>query len=119
MAYNLFQTTPEAQLAAWLFIQWVSSPANQARWTQISGSYPTRASTIEYLNQYVANAPQWTRAYDLVPMGINEPALPSWGTVRWVLSDAAAQLFSFGFTADGILGVLEELDRTANELTGP
>ena len=119
VAYNLFKTTPEGQLAAWLFIQWASSPANQARWTQISGSYPTRASTIEYLNQYLANTPQWTPAYDLVPMGTNEPARPSWGTVRWVVSDAAAQLFSFGFTAAQIPGVLEELDRTANELPGP
>jgi multiple sugar transport system substrate-binding protein len=117
-AYNVFKTTPEGQLAAWLFVQWASSPANQARWTEISGSYPTRASTIKFLNQYVASLPQWTRAYDLVPNGKNEPALPSWGTVRWVVGDAAAQLFGFGFTADGIPGVLEELDRTANEVGG-
>ncbi len=118
-AYNVFKTTPEGQLAAWLFIQWASSPANQARWTEISGSYPTRASTIEGLNAYVAGLPQWTKAYDWVPGGKNEPTLPSWGTVRWVVSDAAAQLFAFGFTADQIPVVLEELDRTANELGGP
>ena len=117
-AYNVFKTTPEGQLAAWLFIQWVSSPANQARWTEISGSYPTRASAIEYLNPYIAGLPQWTRAYDLVPRGKNEPSLPSWGTVRWVVSDAAAQLFGFGFSADKIPGILEELERTANEVGG-
>ena len=118
-AYNVFKTTPEAQLAAWLFVKWASSSANQARWTEISGSYPTRASTIEFLNRYVADTLQWTAAYDLVPVGKNEPAVPSWGKVRWVVSDAAAQLFSFGFTAVGIPGVLEELDQTANELGGP
>ncbi|NJN43679.1 MAG: hypothetical protein HC806_02380 [Anaerolineae bacterium] len=55
----------------------------------------------------------------MVPTGINEPALPSWGTVRWVVSDAAEQLFGFGFTAGGIPGVLEELEKTANEVGGP
>jgi len=118
-AYNLFKTTPEGQLAAWLFVKWASSSANQARWTEISGSYPARASAIEFLNQYVANTPQWTVAYDLVPVGKDEPAVPSWGKVRWVVSDAAAQLFGFGFTAAEIPGVLEELDRTANELGAP
>ncbi|NJN43680.1 MAG: extracellular solute-binding protein [Anaerolineae bacterium] len=49
--YNIFQTTPESQLAAWLFVKWVSTPANQARWTQISGSFPARASAVEFLNQ--------------------------------------------------------------------
>jgi len=115
-AYNIFETTPEEQLAAWLFVQWASSPENQVRWTEISGSFPTRASTIGLLNAYIQGLPQWTRAYDLVPGGWGEPALPSWSTVRWVVSDAATQLFGFGFTADQIPTVLEELERTANEV---
>ena len=118
-AYNVFKTRSEAQLAAWLFVKWASSSANQARWTEISGVYPIRASTIEFLNRYVSDTPQWTAAYDLVPVGKNEPAVPSWGRVRWVVSDAATQLFGFGFTAAEIPGVLEQLDRTANELGAP
>lgn len=115
-AYNILQTTPERQLAAWLFVHWASSPENQVRWTEVGGSFPARASTIRLLNAYVTGLPQWTRAYDLIPPGQHEPALPSWGTVRWVISDAAAQLFGFGFTADQIPAVLEALERTANEV---
>ncbi|GAB4577903.1 MAG: hypothetical protein Fur0022_06350 [Anaerolineales bacterium] len=115
-AYNVLATTAEEQLAAWLFVKWASAPERQVRWTEAGGSFPTRASTITLLNAYVAGVPQWTRAYDLAPGGKSEPALPSWGTVRWVLGDAAAQLFGFGVTADQIPAILEELERTANEL---
>lgn len=118
-AYQIFASSPERQLAAWLFVKWASSPAHQARWTEVSGYFPARASTIEHLNRYVAGLPQWTRVYDLAPLGKNEPALPSWGTVRWVLSDAAAQLFAPGFGQTDIPALLEELDRTANELNSP
>lgn len=117
-AYNVLATTPEKEVAAWLFVKWASSPENQVQWTEIGGSFPTRGATIGLLNAYVAGMPQWTRAYDLVFQGKGEPALPSWGTVQFVVGDAAAQLFSFGFTADQVPGVVEELEQTANELGG-
>jgi ABC-type glycerol-3-phosphate transport system substrate-binding protein len=117
-AYNVLATTAEEQLAAWLFVKWASAPENQVRWTEVGGSFPTRGRAIGLLNAYVAGLPQWTRAYDLIPAGQTEPALVSWGTVRWVVGDAMAQLFGFGFTAEQIPGVVEELDRTANELGG-
>ncbi|NUM46300.1 MAG: extracellular solute-binding protein, partial [Anaerolineales bacterium] len=117
-AYNVLETTAAEQLAAWLFVKWASAPENQVRWTEVGGSFPTREGAIGLLNAYVAGLPQWTRAYDLIPAGQTEPALPSWGTVRWVVGDAMAQLFGFGFTAEQIPGVVETLEATANELGG-
>ena len=34
-------TTPEQQLAGWLFIKWFTSPEIQAKWDMISGYFPT------------------------------------------------------------------------------
>ena len=41
--------TPEQELAAWLFTKWFTEPEQQARWDVISGYFPTRASTAEFL----------------------------------------------------------------------
>ena len=46
------RTTPEQELAAWIFVKWFTSPEIQAEWDQISGYFPTRAGTAEYLGDY-------------------------------------------------------------------
>jgi multiple sugar transport system substrate-binding protein/sn-glycerol 3-phosphate transport system substrate-binding protein len=49
------KTTPEKQLAAWLFIKWFSEPEQQAKWTEVSGYFPVRKSAIPLLKDYLAN----------------------------------------------------------------
>ena len=81
-------TSPEEELAAWLFVKWFTSPEIQAKWVEASGYFPTRASTP--VDGYIATAvggTQWKQALDLLPYGSYEPQLISYDQVRRRLSE--------------------------------
>ena len=105
-------TTPEIQLAAWIFIEWFTSPEIQARWDQISGYFPTRASTSEFLTEFVAGNPQYGQALDLLPYGTYEPQLISYQAVR----DLATQAFNEIMQGGDIQAILDALTEEANAL---
>jgi multiple sugar transport system substrate-binding protein len=81
-------TTPEQELAAWIFVKWFTSPEIQAQWVAASGYFPTRASTP--VEEYVASqtyGTQWQQALDLLPYGTYEPQLISYEQVRTRLQE--------------------------------
>lgn len=60
------KSTPEQQLAAWLFIKWLTQPKQQARWVEISSYFPVRKSTADNLGAYFAKNPTYKEAFDLL-----------------------------------------------------
>jgi ABC-type glycerol-3-phosphate transport system substrate-binding protein len=81
-------TTPEQELAAWLFVKWFTSPEIQSQWVAASGYFPTRASTP--VDDYIAATDfgtQWKQALDLLPYGTYEPQLISYEQVRTRLQE--------------------------------
>ncbi len=115
-SYVLLGSTPERQLASWLFAKWLLSPENQGRWVQAAGSYPLQASALDHLDRSAKTPPQWSAAVDLLDYAQPEPGLSSWETVRWAVSDAATQLFRWYFTMEQLPDTVKLLDRTAAEL---
>lgn len=113
---GIFPHSPEEQLAAWLFIRWITAPETQAFWVRMSGELPVRQSTEDLLRDYAATHSQWASVLGMIAFARAEPDLPSWGQVQWALHDAGTQLFRSYFTADRIPETLQELDRTAAEL---
>lgn len=105
------QSTPEQELASWLFIKWFTSPEIQARWDLISGYFPTRASTSDYLTDYLAENPQWAQAVELLPYSTYEPQLISYTAVR----DAATAAFNEIMQGADIQTTLDNLTESANE----
>ncbi|MEW5988177.1 MAG: extracellular solute-binding protein [Chloroflexota bacterium] len=105
-------TSPEQQLAGWLFIKWFTSPEIQARWDQISGYFPTRKGTEAFLADYVTENPQWGQALALLPYSYYEPQLISYQAVR----DAAEAAFNEIMQGADIQATLDTLTETANEL---
>lgn len=112
----VFSSSPPEQLAAWVFVKWLVSPAIQAEWVETSGLFPVRASALGYLDNYTAAHPEWSAASQLLPYARTEPGFPSWRTVRWAVSDVGTQTFRSYFTADRIPATLKLLDETAAEL---
>lgn len=106
------RTTPEQQLAAWIFTKWFTSPEIQAEWDKISGYFPTRAGTIEYLGDITAERPQYEQALELLPYGNYEPQLISYQAVR----DAAQQAYNEIMQGADIQATLDQLTEEANEL---
>ena len=110
-------STPAQQLAAWLVIQWLVYPPNQAKWVAAQETYPTRLSTLGYLTEAASDNPQWAQALELLPAARSEPSLASWNVMRWALQDVMTQLFNPQYDADQIPALLEELDRVAAEIS--
>jgi len=111
----LTSTTLERQLAAWLFARWLISPEVQSRWVRADGSIPVRTATQGLLSDYAKTHPQWNSLVGSLDNVRSEPDYASWEIVRWVISDAAAQLFSSNITADDIPDLLKLLEKTASE----
>lgn len=111
-------TTPEKQLAAWEFIKWFTSPEIQAEWNQISGYFPTRRGTVEFLGDYKDENPQWSTALDLLPYGSYEPQLISYQSTRDAAQAAFNEIMQLveGWTAEDIIAILTALTEEANEL---
>ena len=91
-SYSIFPSNQQKQLAAWLFIKWLSSPEIQAKLVEATSSFPLGASTVDQLGDYKNSHPQWAAALALLPDARAEPPLKSWDTVRWAVLDAATQL---------------------------
>ncbi|MGC9396467.1 MAG: extracellular solute-binding protein [Anaerolineae bacterium] len=109
-------TSPETQLAAWIFIKWLTAPEQQMQWGRVSdayasGDFPTRASVAAQVEgeQF---SPQWLQALALLPYSVYEPQLISYPSV----SDAAQQAFDRMLRGDNIETVLNGLTRQANRL---
>lgn len=116
-SFSIIRSTPEEDMAAWLFARWMTSPSIQAKWSALTGYFPVRSSVNDLMGEYAGSHPQWSMARDLIKYARTEPVLPSWGDIRWVVGDAGIQIFRPYFTADRIPLTLKELDSTAQEIS--
>jgi ABC-type glycerol-3-phosphate transport system substrate-binding protein len=114
--YVILKSSEAHQLAAWLFVRWMLSPENQARWTRETGLFPLRSSAIEMLSNIRSANPQWAAAVDLLPLAKIYPQAASWRTARLVLGDGFFALFQLGTSSDGGAQVLDEMDTTLQDL---
>jgi multiple sugar transport system substrate-binding protein len=115
-AYTILESTPEKQLAAWLFIKWMTQPENQAVIVKTSGHLPTRVSAMNLLDEFARSHPQWSAAQDLLPYSKVEPSFASWMVARWAVSDAVTELVHPDFPSDHIPLLLEDLDALLAEI---
>jgi multiple sugar transport system substrate-binding protein/sn-glycerol 3-phosphate transport system substrate-binding protein len=108
------ETTPETQLAAWIFVKWFTTPENQARWDQISTYFPTRRATSNYIDpaEWPEWYPIWETGLDLLQYGYYEPQLISYQGVR----DATQQAYNEIMQGADVESTLGDLTEEANAL---
>ncbi len=92
-SYIILPSADSEQLAAWLFVRWILSTENQARWAETTGLFPLRTSSLNLLSSYAASHPQWTQAVQLIPLGQMTPQHADWRLARNILSDGFACIF--------------------------
>lgn len=110
----IFNTSPEEELASWLFLKYLASPEVQAEWAQYSRYYPTRKNSLSLLRDFRTENPHWSQGLNLLKYSIGMPLDPSWNTVKLSVGDAFE-----GILIDGTLDVEEQLsslDQLAAEL---
>jgi ABC-type glycerol-3-phosphate transport system substrate-binding protein len=114
-SFLVMKSTPRQQLASWLLIRRLASTESQARLAQAGAHLPVRASSLEQMGALPAAHPQWAAVAGQLTLAHSEPAMPSWRTVRWAVSDAATQIFRSYFSVDQVPALTNLLDQTANE----
>lgn len=116
--YSLYltQSTPEQELAGWLFMRWLTSPENQARWAQFNFLYPSRQSATEKLRRQTLPNPDWAMALSYQSLLRPEPYYVSWQRVRWSLNDALSQLIASQGQPVQAVEILRMLDELAAEI---
>lgn len=108
------KTTPEAQLAAWLFIRWFTESEQQAQWAEVSNYYPVRFSTQENMTELFDAFPQYAASWELIQGETKvEPQLASYDVIR----DEAEATFDTLLASGGdVETALTELTDRANEI---
>jgi ABC-type glycerol-3-phosphate transport system substrate-binding protein len=115
-SYTVLKSTPEKQLAAWLFARWLLSPENQSQWVEATGLFPLRNSVLDMIGPYRLASPQWDAAVGTLSLAQDVPQLASWRKVRYVLEDGVTVLFQENLSLDKLPSLLEEMDSMAQEL---
>jgi multiple sugar transport system substrate-binding protein/sn-glycerol 3-phosphate transport system substrate-binding protein len=93
----IFRSTPEKQLAAWLFIQWMSEPAQQAEWAASTGYYPTRRSAVELMPDYLAENPMYEQALSFLLLDYAfEPPVAGYDACRTAIGQMLATVMDDG-----------------------
>ncbi len=116
-SYIVLKSTPEQQLASWLFVRWMLLPENQAKWVEALGLFPLRASSMDMLKDYSNSHPQWTAALALLPNAEIQPQLASWRIVQVMLGDGFADIFRQNIPAGRIAASLAQMDSTVRDLS--
>ncbi len=110
---GVVQTNPEADLASWIFLRWLTSPESQSKWVATTGYFPSQTTTD------VGTRPEddalWGGAQELLPLGQAEPNIPAHGAVRGAIRDAFFAILEAPDEA-GVSAVLDDLNDTAAEL---
>lgn len=76
------RSTPEQELATWLFIKYYTSPDVQADWATASQYFPVRFSVADGLADLFEADAAYGTAFDLLQYGVAEPPVPGYDFVR-------------------------------------
>jgi len=87
---SVVKSTPQKQLAAWLFLRWMSEPKQQAAWVRVSAYFPVRQSVAAELGDFLTANQPFAQAFDLLKVSRQkgEPALVGYEQVRDAISTA-------------------------------
>ena len=100
------RTTPEQQLASWIFLKWFTDAKQQASWVKDTNYFPVRRSTARDFTPFLRTA------YSLLESGKAEPSGVWYDPVRRMLSEAMSEIL-----AGGDMGqILSRVDWEANNL---
>jgi multiple sugar transport system substrate-binding protein/sn-glycerol 3-phosphate transport system substrate-binding protein len=108
------KSTPEKQLAAWIFIKWMSEPKQQAEWVEASNYFPVRNSTLSELGPFIEKNPKFGDAFRLLQTSDTkaEPPYAGYDEVR----DAVTAAFNAILDGADVTKTIAELDEEANKI---
>lgn len=117
-SYAILSSTPEKELASWLFIRYMSSLDAQGKLVKASVTLPLSDDAIPYAVELQDSLPQWVDVVNLLPDATTVPTRADWNQAKMIWEDASWQLFKANLTAEQIPDLVKQMDATLKELTG-
>ncbi len=110
----IFKTTPQQQLAGWLFIRWFTGPEQGARWAIVTDHFPVRKSAVETetMKAYYEENPLYKDAFGFLEYARMEPVIAGWLEIRDALYKAIVDV------ASGEMSPEEAIYRAVEEVEG-
>ena len=102
------KSSPERELATWLFIKHFTSPEIQSGWGQAANYFPVRQSAAQSLGDYFQLHDAYKLAFDLLQYGHHEPPVPGYDFVRAMAEEALAAVFAHGRDVEKTLSRLNQ-----------
>ncbi len=116
-SFAVLHQDAERDLAAWLFIRWLSQPAQQSRLLATQGTLPLSAAALAQMGDYGVEHPFWQQTVTKFTQYTTPPVDADWQVIAPVLEDAAWQLWMGGVSAEGLPDVLAQMDELVVELS--
>ncbi|MDX2163506.1 MAG: extracellular solute-binding protein [bacterium] len=112
----MIESTPEAQLASWLFLKHLVTPENAAAWSGGTGYFNPVPSTSEILGEESFAQPELFSYFASAAALQNDPAVnlysgpnvPSYGALRGFISEAIANVTSNGIAPEEVAATLQQ-----------
>lgn len=117
LSYAVLHQDAESDLAAWLFIRWLSQPAQQARLLATTGTLPLGDAVMEQMGDYGAEHPYWQQTVSTFTQYTTPPVSADWQVIAPLLEDAAWQLWMGVTTPKEIPAILSQMDDLGVELS--
>lgn len=111
-SHSIFVGAPEQQLAAWIFLKWLSEPEQQARWASHTGYLPIRRSAAPGMQEYLRKNPMYARALEFMTYdsGVEPPVVG--------YEDCRTTIYNMLRTALGGADAQTELDKAVKTCNG-
>lgn len=115
-SYAIFLSTPEKQLASWLFIRWLSQTSNQVKLAKQEQSLPITYSGVQAMTEFADGRPQWQAAENWLDSASYPPRNVYWQMVTSVIEDSYWILQSPQYTIANIPRMAKTLDETIQDV---
>ena len=101
----VFKSTPEKQLASWLFIKWFTETDQSAQFASTSYYMPVRktAADSQVLKDYWTKVPQGKQGYDLIQYSSPEPNVRGQQDIRDVILNMITSVITGKATPDAAM----------------
>lgn len=110
------KTDANQQLAAWLFLKWLSAPEQELRLSLSDGLLPARKITWDVVlkaKQFPTQQIDWMSK---TQNPVSGPYQPEWLIGKAVLTDGFRQIMASNTTVENLPGILAGMDSFAQEL---
>ena len=107
---GILKSMPAEDFASWLFIRWLSAPQQQLQMAQVNPGLPVSQSIQDQIS--ADRSDQWNQVIALLDDAQPAPRTAEWRVARFILQDAAYQIFLANITPEQypqIISLLDEL----------